>query len=110
MRRADQGLWLVLGVLVLLVFAGPRGAPSYGPHPFGGWLWGTGGLFAPALWAGLIGLVILLWQRDRAATHADAQRARSAALEHLAWRFAAGEITREQYDQLRRVLDPEHSH
>ena len=111
MRRNDQGLWLLLGVLVVLIFAGAglRGAPWYGPHPFGGWLWGTGWLFGPVLWAGLIGLAILLWQRDRAATQADPQRARSAALEHLAWRFAAGELTREQYEEMRRVLEPEHA-
>jgi uncharacterized membrane protein len=113
MRRDDQGLWLwlVLGVLVLLTFAGAglRGVPWYGPHPFGGWLWGTGWLFAPVLWAGLIGLVILLCQRDRAPTHADPQRARPAALEYLAWRFAAGELTREQYDEMRRMLESEHA-
>jgi uncharacterized membrane protein len=110
MRRIDRWLWLLLGVLVLVILArvGPHGTPWYGPHLFGGWLWGTGWLFGPVLWAGLIGLVLLLWRRDQAPTQADLQRARSAALEHLSWRFATGELSREQYDELRRTLEPEH--
>ena len=54
----------MLGALALLIVAavGLRGAPWYGPHAFGGWMWGTGWLLGPVLWAGLIGLAILLVQ------------------------------------------------
>jgi uncharacterized membrane protein len=111
MRRNDRVFWLVLGALALLILAGAglRGVPWYGPHPFDGWPWGTGWLFGPVLWAGLIGLLILLWQRDGAPTHADPERARSAALEHLEWRYAAGEITRQQYEEMRGVLEQGHA-
>jgi uncharacterized membrane protein len=110
MQRNYGMLWLGLGAVavVIIIGTGLPGGFSYGVHPLGGWMWGAGWLFGPLLWVGIIGLGILLWQRDRAPINANPRRTRSAAVEHLEWRYAAGQISREQYDEMRAVLEPEH--
>ena len=110
MQRTYGMLWLVLGAVALILLAGTGlpGGFSSGAHPLGGWTWGADWLFGPLLWVGLIGLGFLLWRRDRAPTNTNPERSRSAAVELLGWRYAAGQITREQYAEMRAVLEAEH--
>ena len=118
MRRTDRGLWIALGVLVLIVLAGRalgtgmmmgRGMDGwYGAHPFagGGWMWGLGmglgWLGMLAFWGALIALAVLLFRRY-AGPAPDGEPGESVR-EILDRRFAAGEITREQYEEMRQTL------
>ncbi|GEM_PF-308339 len=126
MTQTGRTLAIVVAVLAVLVFVGPLimdgiMAPGMmggygGPH---GWVWWPGfyrGTF-PSGWAfglalGLRGLVMLVfwglaiagvvllvrWLAGQG-SHAE------TALDVLKRRYAAGEVTREQYEQLRRELE-----
>ena len=69
----------------------------------GGWAWVLGGgLMMLLFWGGLIVLAVLAfsaWQRR------EARPAGSAGLEVLKARYARGEITRAEYDEIRRELE-----
>lgn len=127
MRGEQRGLWIALGVLVLVVLLVPilgagmmgpgmmgpgmmRGyGPSAAPGAGGGWAWGLamglGGLAMLAFWgAVIVGIVLLVrWVAGSAA--GPAARGGESALDILKRRYAAGEITREEYEQMRQVLE-----
>src|SRR5919202_4003317 len=80
MRRDDRWLWVGLGVLVLVLLAGPMLGGGMGMlggremtgwygavGPANGWLWGLGmgigWLVLLALWVAVIGLVVLAVRR-----------------------------------------------
>jgi putative membrane protein len=70
-------------------------------HDFGGWWMWIGGIFMFLFWGGLIALVI--WgvnrftERDKAVrTHTPIDVAKE--------RYARGEISREEFDQIRKDL------
>ena len=72
----------------------------------GPWFWGFGliGLIIRvAIWGALI-MFGLSFFRRRAAW--GGHRSEPSALEILKQRYAAGEISREQFEEMRRVLDP----
>ena len=71
-----------------------------------GWGWMAGGLMMLIFWGGLVVLVIFL-VRGFSARSAQRGGKRSApdALGILAERFAMGEISEEEFDQRRRVLE-----
>jgi putative membrane protein len=109
---------IVLGVLVLIVLLmpmlgggmmGPGMMGGYGPP--GGWSWGWGlamglGMLAMlAFWGALIVGVVLLVRWLMTATSSPGGRSDASALEILKRRYAAGEITREEYLQLRQELE-----
>jgi uncharacterized membrane protein len=71
----------------------------WGPPP-----WGGGWLVGICLIIGLVWLVIALARSDGPGLREARQSATSAAIEHVRWRYAAGEITREQYEDMLRVL------
>jgi putative membrane protein len=114
-RTRNRNLWIGLGVLALFVLlalplmGGERGLvePGYGFRPFGFggplfWgFWGIGLLFRLVIWSGLLFLIVNLFRRRSFARHDD-----PSALEILRQRYAAGEISREQYDEMRNVLEP----
>jgi uncharacterized membrane protein len=126
MRRDTRWLWIGLGVLALLVLFGPLG------HGFGGWPgphqvgvgvesaagtpgfggggpWGPRAGFGPALglafWAVVIVGVVMLsrggWSFRRAPRTAETP---SSAEDVLRWRYAAGEISRDDYLEMSRVV------
>jgi putative membrane protein len=127
MDRTNRRVLIILGVLVLAILLGPLlmggmmgpgsfwgpgmmwGNASEGAPATGGWRWGLamglGGLMMLAFWgaiiAGSILLVRWLWTASTQSGGAD----RETALEILQRRYAAGEITRAEYEQMRRDLE-----
>ena len=104
-------LWIgliVAGVVLLLASPGMMGM-GFGMRPFfgaGPWFWGFGVLKA-LIWVGLIMLAIGWFRRASDYSAPDQPSGRDlSALEILKRRYAAGEISREQYDEMRRVLEP----
>jgi uncharacterized membrane protein len=126
-RTSNRTLWIGLGVLALLVLvalpmwgggmmmgrgvAGPFFRPFFGmgaPWLFG--VWGIGLLIRLAFWAGIIFLVVHLFRRSRFAGPDRYDEVPSghelSSEEILRRRYATGEITREQYEEMRKVLQP----
>jgi putative membrane protein len=124
MAQQQRGWWLVLGVLVLIVFGVPLlgggmlGWGMMGPGMMGGW-GGQGGPFAGgwgwamalsglamlAFWgAVIVGIVLAVRALSGAGSASPAPRGDSA-LDILKRRYAAGELTREQYEEMRRMLE-----
>jgi len=82
---------------------GPAGPAMMGGH---GWMWrlgmGFGGLMMLTFWGALIvGIVLLV----RSMGIGVGPLSHSAPLDVLKRRYAAGEITREQYEQMRKDLE-----
>jgi putative membrane protein len=131
MDRTTRNTWIGIGLLVLLVFAGLSAigggmmghqfAEGYGGYGGGRWangapwMFGFGifGMFLRVLvFGGLIVLAVGIFRRMRAA-RSDAEffgGSDPSATEILRRRYAAGEITREQYDEMRQVLEPTSGH
>ena len=74
----------------------------------GGWMWGVGmwlgGLVMLVFWGALI-VVAVLVVRHLAGGVAE-RDVRTSPLDILKRRYASGEITREQYEQMRKDLEP----
>ncbi len=107
---SNRGLWVALGVLVLVVVlapllgAGMMGWGMMGWPPPRGWTWGLGmalGAVAMLAFWGAVVLAVVLAVRALAGR----PQKEDSALEILRRRFAAGEITREQYEEMRKVLE-----
>ncbi len=111
-----RGLLVVLVVLVLVALSGPlmmggmMGPGHMGPAVVfdGGWrggmMWGLGGLTMLAFWGALIvATVFLVRHLDTSTSAADRPRPESP-LEIVDRRYAAGELTREQFEQMRKDL------
>jgi putative membrane protein len=122
MRSENRGLLIVLGVLLLIVLLMPMlGVGMMGPGGMGGywapgsqpsgwsWSWGLamglGMLAMLAFWGALIVGVVLLVRWLMAATGGSSERAPETALEILRRRYAAGEITAEEYARMRQELE-----
>ena len=130
MRAGNRVLVLVLVVLVLIVLLlptlgyGMMGGGMMGPGMFGpgmmgrfgprpdapagpGWAWGLamglGMLAMLAFWAAIIVGVVLLVRWLTAATAAHDQP--ETPLEILRRRYAAGEITHEEFERMRQALE-----
>ena len=121
MERENRGLWIALGVLVLVVLLGPLlgggmlgmgGMMGPGVAPGqgvpGGWGWGLamglGWLAMLAFWgAVIVGVILLVRTLGGPAGGATARR-EDDALTILRRRYASGELSREQYEQMRQDL------
>jgi putative membrane protein len=116
----NRTAWIGLGVVLLLGLAAfsAMGAGMFGWHPgvvgyagrpfvgIGPGFWGfglIGLLIRVAIWGGLIMLGVSFFRR-RAAW--GPYRSEQSSFEILKRRYAAGEISREQFEEMRRVLDP----
>ena len=122
MERSNRNLWIGLGVLaVLLLVALPSfgggmmmGYGPYGARPFFGfgapWLWGFwgAGLLARLLFFGLIAFLVVRLFRGRGyrAYPDEPHPTQLSADEILRRRYASGEISREQYEEMCRTLEP----
>ncbi len=118
MRGRDIALVAVLVLVVVLLFSFLGGGMmGYGwGGPYGGWM-GPGmmgglglgwGILMLLFWALVIGGVVLLVVRltgSGPATTPGGSGAHDRALDILRERYARGEITKEQFDQMRRDLD-----
>lgn len=69
-----------------------------------GWGWIWGGLMMVVIWVALVWLVVSL-VRGSAARPSNEDRGRPTAEQILAERFARGEISEEEFQERRRVLD-----
>jgi putative membrane protein len=127
MRTEYRGPLIVLGVLVLVVLLMPMlGLGMMGPGMMGsgmmggygglggqtgGWSWGWGlamglGMLAMlAFWGALIVGVVLLVRWLMTATGGSGRDSDETSLEILKRRYAAGEIPREEYAQMRQELE-----
>ena len=131
-RTSRRNLWLVVGIIGLLVLFALQSAGGgmlvgrgfgagggFGVRPFGGfgapWLlgvWGIGLFIRALVWGGIIFLAVHLFRRASASRGYDypagdqsTAREDVSAAEILRRRYAAGEITREQYADMRRTLE-----
>lgn len=111
---------IVVGVIVLvLLLLGGMGAGMMGYGGYGGMMWpgmmgnyygpgfGFGGLLMMLFWLLIIGGIVLLvvWAVGRGGMATlGGTRPQDSALEILKQRYARGEITKEQFDQMRRDL------
>ncbi len=116
--------WLLVGLVAIVLlligvgigFASTRspgwwgmmGAP-YGPGMMGGYgyMGWAGWLMMLLFWALVIGVIIWVIQSAaRTARHPDSgPRSAETPLDILKRRYASGEITKEQFDEMRRNLD-----
>lgn len=121
MQTENRGIVIALGVLVLVVFLGPLlGGGMMGPSMMGwygspgasggvptGWSWGLatglGWLSMLAFW-GVVLLGLILLVRWGGGTSEPRGASRESAQDILKRRYAAGEITRGEYEQMREVL------
>lgn len=119
MDNANRGVLIVLGILVMVVLAvpvlgggmmGPGMMWGGGPAAAGGWTWGLGmglgWLMMLAFWGALIvGVVALVRWLGGTADRSRSPAAAESALDILKRRYAAGELTAEQYQQMKEVLE-----
>jgi putative membrane protein len=121
MQRENRWLWVGLGVLALVLITGPmlgggmgmmgRGMMGWygGAGPANEWPWvlgmGIGSLVMLAFWAAVIGLVVLAVRRMIGGSTGDTPGGGESPLAILQRRYAAGEINREQYQEMRQVLE-----
>ena len=119
MDSTTRALLVALGVLLVVALGfsalmggvmgpGIAGQGPVGPAmmPWHGWMWGLGmglgGLVMLTFWGALIvGIVLLV----RSMGVGGGPLSHGAPLDILKRRYAAGEITREQYEQMRKDLD-----
>jgi putative membrane protein len=118
MSNDNRGLVVALVVLVAVLVAVPAlGGSLMGPGmmggfagaPGGGGAWGLamglGWLAMLAFWGALIVGVVLLVRWLGGSTGAGTRSGGESALDILRRRYAAGEITKEQYQEMRQTLE-----
>lgn len=74
-----------------------------GGDGWGGWIWGA--LMMVVFWGGLLALVVFLVRGFGRPSRGEETRRGPDAKEILAERFARGEISEEEFEQRKRVLE-----
>lgn len=74
-----------------------------GGDGWGGWIWGA--LMMVVFWGGLLALVVFLVRGFAHPSRGEETRRGPDAREILAERFARGEISEEEFEQRKRVLE-----
>lgn len=72
-----------------------------GYYDFGYGMGYLGGIFMLLFWGGVIWLIVWLVNQNR---HADNRHENKTPLEILKGRFAGGEITKKEYDEMKNEL------
>jgi putative membrane protein len=111
MDNTGRNLIVALVILLLVALASSSTIGGMmGPGMMwrgGGWMWGPGmwlgGLAMLVFWGALIVGAIVVVRHLGGVTGSDA---RPTPLDILRRRYASGEITREQYEQVRKDLEP----
>ncbi len=98
------GVLLLVGLGLSTLTGGMMGAHMYGPGEARdrGWMWGMGMGLAMLLFWGAVIVGIVLLVRSTGDARPSSQ---GTPLDVLKRRYAAGEITREQYEQIRRDIE-----
>ncbi len=115
MRDRDIGVTAGVVVVVVLLFGflggGMMGFGGFGPGMMGGYYGGFGyapwwGIVMFLFWALVIGgVVFLIGRLVRQGSQTSQGGSQDSAMDILRQRYARGEITKEQFDQLRRDLE-----
>lgn len=119
MDSATRKIVVALGILLIITLAlsstmgGMMGPGMMGPGftgRWGGWMWGAGmwlgGLVMLVFWGALIVGAFLVVRLLGGLSGSEGRTAPASPLDILKRRYAAGELTREQYEQMRRDLEP----
>ena len=119
MRRQDQGLWIGLAALLLVLVAaavlggGMMAAGTMGPGMMGwyglpsagiGWMWSLGWLAMFLFWAAIVALPWLVFRRLSGGSDSRHSEPSESPGEILKRRYAAGDISREQFEEMERVM------
>ena len=119
MKRQDQGLWIALGVLFVVLLAipmvgggmmasGMMGRGMMGWYGVTGevssWMWPIGWLAMVLFWASIIALVVLGFRRLTSSSDNASPEPPESPTEILKHRFAVGDISREQFEEMTRVM------
>ena len=102
------GVLLVIALGISALMGGMMGPGMMNPEtmPGGGWMWGLGmglgGLTMLIFWGALIVGIVLLVRFLGARDFASSER---TSLDVVKRRYAAGDITREQYEEIRKTLE-----
>jgi len=118
MDTATRKIVIALGILLIVALAlsstmgGMMGPGMMGPGftgRWGGWMWGAGmwlgGLAMLIFWGALIVGAVLVVRLLGGLPGTDERPSPASPLDILKRRYASGEITREQYDQMRKDLE-----
>jgi uncharacterized membrane protein len=126
MERTNRNTWFTLGLLARLIALGLSSLGGSGmmmgrgffegarPVMMAPWLWGIGllGLVVRLLvWGALIVLAVRFFRGLATRSDAEVGGADLPPVEILKRRYAAGDITREQFEEMRSVLEaraPDH--
>jgi putative membrane protein len=119
MDTATRKIVVALGILLIITLAlsstmgGMMGPGMMGPGftgRWGGWMWGAGmwlgGLVMLIFWGALIVGGVLVVRLLGGLPGGDERSASPSPLDILRRRYASGDITREQYEQMRKDLEP----
>jgi putative membrane protein len=119
MRRQDQGLWIGFGVLLLVLLGVPvlsggmmasgmmrRGMMGwYGVSgDASGWMWPFGWLAMVLFWGAVVALGVMAFRLVTSGAHSAHTEPTESATEVLKRRYATGEISREQFEQMQQVM------
>ncbi len=101
MNKENYGWWILLVVAIILLLSG-LGWGTYGMMGSGWGMMGFGFMFLPMLlfWGAVIWLVVTLVN----SASKSGQEESGSPLEILKKRFARGEITKRQYEEMKKEL------
>jgi putative membrane protein len=114
MRRQDQGLWIGFGLVLVVLLGVPMlGGGMMGRGMMGwygatgdasGWMWPFGWLAMVLFWGALVALGAMAFRLVTSSAHSAPTEHTESATEVLKRRYATGEISREQFEEMQQVM------